>query len=107
MASSSEFSCLARLGLGEMNSGAGFGQWIAKPGGDEVDSNNPANGEPLARVRTASRSDYDAVVDRAQQAFSTWRMVPAPGRGEIVRQLGNALREAKDDLGMLVTLETG
>ena len=98
---------LARLGLSDVNSGAGFGQWIAHPGGSEVTAFNPADGQPLARVRMASRSDYDQIVVRAQQAFSSWRMMPAPQRGEIVRQLGNALREAKDDLGMLVTLEAG
>jgi aldehyde dehydrogenase (NAD+) len=100
-------SVLSRLGLGDVNSGAGFGQWISEPGGALVTSVNPADARPLARVRTASRADYDAVVDRAHEAFSNWRLVPAPRRGEIVRQLGNALREAKDDLGMLVTFEAG
>jgi aldehyde dehydrogenase (NAD+) len=98
---------LARLGLTEVNSGAGFGQWIPEPGGNEVDSFNPADGRPIARVRTASRADYETVVEYARQVFQSWRMVPAPRRGEVVRQLGNALREAKDDLGMLVTLEAG
>lgn len=97
----------SRLGLNEINSGAGYGQWIDQPGGNEVASLNPANGQPLARVRMASCSDYDQIAGRAQQAFSSWRMTPAPQRGEIVRQLGNSLREAKDDLGMLVTLESG
>ncbi len=98
---------LTRLGLNEINSGAGFGEWIAHPGGGEVTSFNPADGQPLARVQMASRADYDQIVVRSQEAFSSWRMMPAPQRGEVVRQLGNALREAKDDLGMLVTLETG
>src|SRR5690349_338467 len=97
----------ARLGLNDVNSGAGFGQWIAKPGGSEVTSFNPADGQPLGRVAMASRSDYDQIVARAQEAYSSWRVLPAPQRGEIVRQLGNALREAKDDLGRLVTLEAG
>src|SRR5689334_21148254 len=97
----------ARLGLAEINSGAGFGEWIARPGGSEVTSLNPADGRPLARVQTASRADYDAVVDQAAAAFAKWRLVPAPKRGEIVRQLGNALRDAKDDLGLLLTLEAG
>lgn len=97
----------ARLGLSAINSGAGFGQWIAQPGGSDVTSFNPADGQPLARVQMASRSDYDQIVARSQEAFATWRMMPAPQRGEIVRQLGNALREAKDDLGLLVTLEAG
>src|SRR5579863_6330069 len=96
-----------RLGLKDVNSGAGFGQWIANPGGGEVTSFNPADGQSLARVTMATRSDYEQIVARAQEAFSSWRMLPAPQRGEIVRQLGNALREAKDDLGRLVTLEAG
>ncbi|HLJ09562.1 MAG TPA: aldehyde dehydrogenase family protein, partial [Planctomycetaceae bacterium] len=100
-------SLLVRLGLTDVNSGAGFGRWIATPGGSEVASLNPADGQTLARVRTASRSDYDAIVERAREAFLSWRMTPAPQRGEVVRQLGNALREAKDDLGLLVTLEAG
>ncbi len=100
-------SVLTRLGLQEINSGAGFGQWITATGGSEVASLNPADARPIARVRTASRSDYETVVEHAREAFLTWRMVPAPRRGEIVRQLGNALREAKNDLGMLVTLEAG
>src|SRR5262249_8810665 len=98
---------LARLGLDDINSGAGFGEWIPRTGGDDVVSINPADGQPLARVRCASRADYDAVVERAQSSFQTWRMTPAPQPGEIVRQVGTALRAVKDDLGMLVTLETG
>ena len=98
---------ISRLGLSDINSGAGFGQWIAHPAGGEIASLNPTDGKPLARVRMAARSDYDQIVASAQQAFINWRMVPAPQRGEIVRQLGNALREVKDDLGMLLTLEAG
>jgi aldehyde dehydrogenase (NAD+) len=98
---------LSRLGLNEVNSGAGCGEWIAHPRGGEVTSFNPADGQPLARVQMASRADYDQIVARSQQAFSSWRMLPAPQRGEVVRQLGNALRDAKDDLGTLVTLEAG
>ncbi len=98
---------LARLGLQDVNSGAGFGRWISRPGGSEISSLNPADGQPVARVRTASRKDYDTVIEQAQQAFLKWRVVPAPQRGEVIRQLGSALRDAKNDLGMLVTLEAG
>jgi aldehyde dehydrogenase (NAD+) len=98
---------LKRLGLDEINSGAGFGDWIANPAGHEIVSVNPADGNPLARIRTAGLADYNRIVERAQTAFLKWRLIPAPARGEIVRQLGNALRQAKDDLGMLVTLEAG
>ena len=65
------------------------------------------DGSLLARVRTASESDFDRTVSRAQEAFAKWRQTPAPVRGETVRQLGQALREAKSDLGQLVTIEMG
>lgn len=100
-------SVLNRLGIRDFNSGVGNGTWVAEPGGDEIVSINPATGTPLGRVRTAGRADYDRLVEQAGQAFETWRMLPAPQRGEIVRQLGMALRAAKNDLGLLVTLETG
>ena len=96
-----------RLGLQDINSGVCSGDWLPQPSGGELVSHNPATGEPLARVLTASRADYDRVVERASGAFTTWRNVPAPARGEVIRQLGIALREKKDDLGLLVTLEAG
>jgi aldehyde dehydrogenase (NAD+) len=72
-----------------------------------VASLNPANERGLARVRLASAGDYDRVAARAAEVFERWRMFPAPKRGEIVREIGDELRRSKDDLGMLVTLETG
>lgn len=98
---------LRKLGIAEVASGVGWGEWADSPGGEVIVSINPSTGEPLAQVRTASRNDYDLIVGQAERAFSEWRMTPAPQRGEIVRQLGQALRDAKDDLGLLVTLETG
>jgi aldehyde dehydrogenase (NAD+) len=68
---------------------------------------NPSTGEPLGSVRPATREDYDSCVATAQKTFERWRMVPAPKRGEIVSQIGEALREKKHDLGLLVTLEMG
>jgi aldehyde dehydrogenase (NAD+) len=68
---------------------------------------NPSTGEPLGSVRTTTRAEYDARVATAQTAFERWRMVPAPKRGEIVREIGEALRRHKQDLGLLVTLEMG
>src|SRR3954452_4995306 len=97
---------LERLGLGAVNSGACHAHRIERPEGEELASVNPATGEPIARVLTASAADYDAIVDRAGEAFRAWRLVPPPRRGEVVRQLGEALRAAKKDLGLLVTLET-
>ncbi len=98
---------LKRLGLDAINNGVCSGDWSEQPGGETITSINPANGEPIASVVTASRNDYDHCVVRAQQSFACWRMMPPPQRGEIVRQLGQALREHKRDLGRLVTRETG
>lgn len=98
---------LRRLGLGPINSGVCGADWIDAPGSGELESINPATGKPLARVRLASRSDYDAVVDHAAATFAKWRSAPAPRRGEVVRRIGEALRARKADLGLLVTLEAG
>ena len=96
---------LKNLGLAEENDGVFFGEW--RGGGATIDKISPIDGKKLASVRTASGDDYDAAISRAQEAFLKWRATPGPVRGETVRQLGNALREAKSDLGQLVTLETG
>jgi len=96
---------LAKLGLQSINPGAFSGEWHG--GGETIESVSPIDGKVLARVKTATPQDYDRVVERAQEAFQQWRVVPAPKRGEVVRQLGNALRASKRDLGRLVTLEAG
>jgi aldehyde dehydrogenase (NAD+) len=98
---------LSRLGLSESNSGVCAGEWVPEPGGPEIEARNPATGEVIARVKTASRGDYDHVVEAARRAFLRWRQLPAPQRGEVIRRLGNLLREKKDDLGLLVTYEAG
>ena len=94
---------LDALGISAVSSGAADGTWIETKG-PELVSENPANGEPIAKVRQATASDYERVASTAAEAFSTWRMVPAPKRGEIVRQLGDELRRAKEPLGRLVSL---
>ncbi len=68
---------------------------------------SPITGETVATVRAHSNAEVAAAIGRAQEAFLTWRLVPAPRRGELVRLLGEELRAAKADLGMLVTLEAG
>jgi L-aminoadipate-semialdehyde dehydrogenase len=75
--------------------------------GEELSSTNPATGKELGRVRLAEEEDYDDVLWDAVKTFERWRLEPAPKRGEIVREIGEELRAAKDELGMLVTLETG
>jgi aldehyde dehydrogenase (NAD+) len=98
---------LERLEIEPVNSGACDGEWIANPSGGELCSINPADGSVIARVRMAGRDDYERVAQRAADAFLEWRMIPAPQRGEIVRELGNELRRSKADLGALVSLEMG
>ncbi|MDB5338747.1 MAG: NAD-dependent aldehyde dehydrogenase [Planctomycetaceae bacterium] len=97
---------LARLGIDSLNQGAFADKWLDCPG-PEIVSVNPATGQPLATVLSASREQYETVVQTATKTFKRWRLLPAPQRGEIVRQIGEALRAHKADLGLLVTLETG
>ncbi len=75
--------------------------------GNEIVSYNPATGAELGRVRLAMEQDYEEAADRAARTFERWRMLPAPQRGEIVREIGEELRKAKVELGRLVTLEAG
>ena len=97
---------LATLGVGSTSRGASTGTWLDTRG-PELVSTNPATGQPLGRVLQATADDYETVVKAAEEAFASWRMVPAPKRGEIVRQLGEELRRNKDALGRLVSLEAG
>lgn len=100
---------LKELGIEKINSGAcsGPGTWASTQGRDLIASINPTTGEEIAKVAQASSEDYENVMEVATDAFKEWRMVPAPRRGLIVRDLGDALRSKKDALGKLVTLEMG
>ncbi|MFM1803942.1 MAG: Methylmalonate semialdehyde dehydrogenase [Planctomycetota bacterium] len=81
---------------------------ICAPGtANSVTSDNPATGEAIAAVRLESKADYESAVARAVKAQASWRQLPAPKRGEIVRRMGNAFREMKEPLGQLVSLEMG
>jgi aldehyde dehydrogenase (NAD+) len=97
---------LRELGIQNDNSGAYHGEWLACSGA-WLESHDPATGKVIARVRQAGAAEYEACVAAAHAAFLRWREVPAPKRGEIVRRIGNAIREKKDALGRLVTLEMG
>jgi aldehyde dehydrogenase (NAD+) len=97
---------LRELGISATNPGAYAGRWLETRGA-ELESQNPATGETIARVRQATAEDYDRCARAAHEAFLRWREVPAPKRGEIVRRAGNAIRERKDALGRLITLEMG
>lgn len=99
---------LKSLNINAINPGAFSGQgWHSEPGSSRLVSYSPATGEKLAEVASCSATDYEQVMKRAEQAAKAWREVPAPLRGEIVRQIGQALREHKDILGSLVSLEMG
>jgi len=106
MATITQNETLSRLGCAGTNRGASTGTWL-ETRGPELVSTNPTTGEALGRVLQAQASDYDDVVRAAETAFATWRMVPAPQRGEVVRQLGEELRANKEALGRLVSLEAG
>ena len=98
---------LNSLGIKEVNNGACTGvEWI-ETNGKEIASYSPGCGSLLAKVKQASWDDYEVVVKKAQEAFKDWRVVPAPIRGEIVRQMGEALRKNKEALAKLVSLEMG
>src|SRR3990167_8452770 len=100
---------LEKLSLKDVNSGACTGPdgWIEDPSGKALVSYNPAAGEPIAKIIQATAVTYEAVVNKAAASFKTWRNIPAPKRGQVVRDLGEALRELKEPLGELVTLEMG
>ncbi len=100
---------LDALGIKSVNYGATTGGskgWIETKG-KELISCSPINGKPIASVLMAEKKDYDAVVSKAQEAFKTFRMMPAPRRGEMVREIGDALRKNKKALGALISLEVG
>jgi len=100
---------LTKLGIQEVNPGACTGpdHWISDPQGKPLVSYNPTTNSPIATVIQATPATYEQVVDAAYRAFLDWRTVPAPKRGEVVRDLGNALRELKEPLGDLISLEMG
>jgi aldehyde dehydrogenase (NAD+) len=97
---------LTRLDIDPANQGACGKTWIECKG-EELSSINPADELELGRVRTATANEYERVVHDAQETWMRWRLYPAPQRGQIVRAIGDELRMFKDDLGTLVTLETG
>ncbi len=99
------YDFLKRLGIDEKNSGGFAGEWVGS--GPVLDVFTPVDGKKIASVQQVTEEEFDAIVDKAHKAFLKWRTVPAPKRGEVVRQLGNALREKKADLAALVTLEMG
>jgi aldehyde dehydrogenase (NAD+) len=98
---------LENLGIEAENSGTSTGtQWLESRG-EALESFSPADGEKIGTVYATTPEQYEAVIETARKAFQEWRLVPAPKRGEVVRQIGEALRENKADLGKLVSYEMG
>lgn len=98
---------LAELGIKEVNPGACTGTEWLNTSGDLLESYSPGTGELIAKVQQGTWEDYETVMATAQTAFVDWQVMPAPKRGEIVRQIGNELRKYKDPLGRLVAHEMG
>ncbi len=98
---------LSQLGIEQVNNGATSGTIWHSTKGKPISSYSPADGRLIATINQATWDDYEVIMGRATEAFKEWRMVPAPKRGEIVRQIGNRLREFKEPLGSLVSYEMG
>jgi len=99
-------NALKKLGIEEINQGTSTGNnWFSN--GESIASYSPVDGQLIGKVTTTTKEDYERVIESAQQAFLSWRTIPAPQRGEIVRQFGNKLRELKEPLGQLVSYEMG
>ena len=99
---------LKRLNIQPINAGAYSGHiWQSAITGSLTPSMNPATGEKIADIATCTVADYQKIMTLSTEAFLSWRDIPSPQRGEIIRQIGQALREHKDDLGSLVSFEMG
>jgi len=99
---------LSALGVAKLNKGSATGKtWLGSSTTASIRSYSPVDGALIGEVGVTSGQDYETVIDSAVAAFKYWRMVPAPQRGEIVRQFGNKLRDYKEPLGKLVSYEMG
>ncbi|MBI2270057.1 MAG: aldehyde dehydrogenase family protein [Bacteroidetes bacterium] len=98
---------LQELGLKRLNKGISTGVKWYDTKGDRIDSYSPSDGELIGIVNQATKIDYEKMMKVAEGAFVTWRLIPAPARGEIVRQMAEELRRNKEALGKLVSYETG
>lgn len=97
---------LSQLGLKEINDGTSTGS-ICFSNGEIIESYSPVDGTLIGKVKATTKEDYEKVISVATEAFKPWRIMPAPQRGEIVRQFGEKLRELKEPLGKLVSYEMG
>jgi aldehyde dehydrogenase (NAD+) len=98
---------LKALHVEQINAGASTGiKWL-KTSGEKIDSFSPVDGKLVGSVLSADKESYERIIQTAEEAFKQWRLIPAPRRGEIVRQIGEALRQYKEPLGKLVSYEMG
>jgi len=98
---------LSQFGINTSNPGGYLGKQTFGSSNERIDSLSPVDGRRIASVQPITLEEYDAIIEKSQQAFLSWRMIPAPKRGEIVRQVGDALRKHKTALGTLVSYEMG
>ena len=99
---------LTALQIEKTNAPACTGQkWLGSADAQMIESFSPVDGKVIGSTGTATREDLDQVIRQAELAFKVWREVPAPKRGEIVRQIGDSFRKHKADLGALVSYEMG
>ena len=100
---------LKNLGINEISMGSCVGgeKWVNNGSSNYIESFNPTNGELLGKVQLCNENDYEKIIEASNQAFVEWRMVPAPIRGQLILEMANELRNKKDDLGNLVSLEMG
>src|ERR1700754_4039633 len=98
---------LSQLAIKPSNQGASTGLTWLESKGEIIESYSPVDGKLIATVTAADRDTYERIIKKAQEAFETWRLWPAPKRGEVVRQIGEALRTNKESLGQLVSYEMG
>jgi len=98
---------LKELNIQKENSGVSTGTKWLQAKGAAIESYSPVDGKLIATVQSGNHENYETIITTAAEAFKTWRMIPAPKRGDIVRQVGDALRKNKEALGKLVSYEMG
>ncbi len=98
---------LKDCGLKAVNSGVYYGEWAPTEGRKMLAVESPINGEAIAKVAMADKSDYEKTIKAAEEAFAAWSAIPAPKRGEAVRRIGDEFVSHKESLGLLVSLEVG
>jgi aldehyde dehydrogenase (NAD+) len=100
-------AALQNLFIQSENLGTSTGNVWINSGKEYISSYSPADGALIGKVQVTDSQTYEQVIAKSQEAFAVWRNLPAPQRGEIVRQIGNALRDVKQELGKLVSYEMG